>query len=67
MTEKQYKELLIATIKIGNHEEKEDIIELLKLISIAFQKEFAFTYHLPDHRKEYIIINIIPEKIHILK
>lgn len=40
---------------------------MLKLISISFQKEFAFTYHLPDHRKEYIIISIIPEKIPTLK
>jgi trehalose-6-phosphate synthase len=67
MTEKQYKDLLIATIKISEHEEKDQIISLLKLVTVSFQKEFAFTYHLPDHRKEYIIISIIPEKMSELK
>lgn len=67
MTEKQYKDLLIATIKMSNYEQKGQIISLLKLAKVSFQKEFAFTYHLPDHRKEYIIISIIPEKIPELK
>lgn len=67
MTEKQYKDLLIATVKMGEHGEKEHIISLLRLITVSFQKEFAFTYHLPDHRKEYVIVSIIPEKILELK
>lgn len=67
MTEKQYKDLLIATIKMSEHEEKECVINLLKLVSISFQKEFAFTYHLPDHRKEFVILSIIPEKMLELK
>ncbi len=67
MTEKQYKDLLISTIRMGENEEKEKIIELLRLVTISFQQDFAFTYHLPDHRKEYIIISIIPEKIPELK
>lgn len=67
MTEKQYKDLMIATIKMSQHEEKNQIISLLKIVTVSFQKDFAFTYHLPDHREEYIIISIIPEKMPDLK
>lgn len=67
MNEKQFKDLMIATVKVSEHEEKDKIINLLKLVTISYQKEFAFTYHLPDHRQEYIIISIIPEKIMELK
>ncbi len=67
MNEKQFKNLMIATVKVSEHEEKDRIINLLKLVTISYQKEFAFTYHLPDHRQEYIIISIIPEKMMELK
>lgn len=67
MNEKQFKDLMIATVKVSEHEEKDRIINLLKLVTISYQKEFAFTYHLPDHRQEYIIISIIPEKMMELK
>lgn len=67
MNEKQFKDLMIATVKVSEHEEKDKIINLLKLVTISYQKEFAFTYHLPDHRQEYIIISIIPEKMMELK
>lgn len=40
---------------------------MIKLFTVSFQKEFVFTYNLPDHRKEYIIISIIPEKVSELK
>lgn len=67
MNEKQFKDLMIATVKVSEHEEKDRIINLLKLVTISYQKEFAFTYHLPDHRQEYIILSIIPEKMMELK
>lgn len=67
MTEKQYKKLLIDTIQIEDNEDKDKIIELLKISTISFQKEYEFTYHLPDHRKEHIIISIIPEKLQEIK
>lgn len=67
MNEKQFKDLMIATVKVSEHEEKDRIINLLKLVTVSYQKEFAFTYHLPDHRQEYIIISIIPEKMMELK
>lgn len=67
MTEKQYKKLLIDTIQIEDNEDKDKIIELLKISTISFQEEYEFTYHLPDHRKEHIIISIIPEKLQEIK
>lgn len=51
MTEKQYKKLLIDTIQKEDNEDKDKIIELLKISTISFQEEYEFTYHLPDHRK----------------
>ena len=60
MTEKEYKQLLIDTIQAEDHENKDKIIELLKISTISFQQEYEFTGHLPNHRKEYIIISIIP-------
>lgn len=45
MNEKQFKNLMIATVKVSEHEEKDRIINLLKLVTISYQKEFAFTYH----------------------
>lgn len=54
MIEKQYKNLLIATIKMGEYEEKEHIVSSWRLITVSFQKDFAFTHHLLDHRKAYV-------------
>lgn len=67
MTEKQYKKLLIDTIQVEDNEDKDIIIELLKISTLFFQEEYEFTYHLPNHRKEHIIISIIPEKIQEIK
>lgn len=39
MTEKQYKKLLIDTIQIEDNEDKDKIIELLKISTISFQEE----------------------------
>ena len=52
MTEQQYKDLLIATAKMSDYEHKDEVVEALKVASVSFQKEWAFTYHLPDHRQE---------------
>lgn len=67
MTEQQYKELLIETAKTSDYEHKEDVVGALKVALVSFQKEWAYTRHLPDHRQEYIIINVIPSKLTILK
>ena len=55
MTEQRYKDLLIATAKMSDYEDKDKVVEALKVASVSFQKEWDFTYHLPDHRQEYII------------
>ena len=47
MTEQQYKDLLIATAKMSDYEHKDEVVEALKVASVSFQKEWAFTYHLP--------------------
>lgn len=67
MTEQQYKNLLIATAEMSDYEYKDKVIEALKVASVSFQKEWAFTRHLPDHRQEYIIISVIPDKLAVLK
>ncbi len=67
MTEQQYKDLLIATAKISDYEYKDTVTDALKIASVSFQKEWAFTGHLPDHRQEYIIISVIPDKLAVLK
>lgn len=67
MTEQQYKNLLIVTAEMSDYEYKDKVIEALKVASVSFQKEWAFTRHLPDHRQEYIIISVIPDKLAVLK
>ena len=67
MTEQQYKDLLIATAKMSEYEYKDEVIEALKVASVSFQKEWGFTYHLPNHRKEYIIISVVPDKLTVLR
>ena len=67
MTEQQYKDLLIATAKMSDYEYKGKVVDALKIASISFQKEWAFTRHLPNHRQEYIIISVVPDKLNVLK
>ena len=67
MTEHQYKDLLIETAKMSKYEHKEKVVEILKIASISFDKRWNFTYHLPDHRQEYIIISVIPDKLTVLE
>ena len=43
MTEQQYKDLLIATAKMSDYEHKDEVVEALKVASVSFQKEWAFT------------------------
>ena len=62
MAEKQYKELLIATIKMSEHEEKKHIISLLKLVAVSFQKEFAFTYIFHITEKSILSLALLQKK-----
>ena len=67
MTEQQYKDLLISTAKMGDYEHKDEVVDALKVASVSFQKEWAFTYNLSDYRKKYIIISVVPDKLTVLK
>jgi len=67
MTENEYKKLMIETIRVGDYKEKESLLELLRLVTIRFEKTGTFTGHLWNHRKEYIQICIIPDKMLELK
>lgn len=68
MNELQFKKLLIDTIKIGNEPNKDEIIELLKLVSVRFEKTGQFAYRgVWNQCQEYIYLSIIPEKLNQLK
>ena len=63
MQEKDFKKLLIDTVKISDHPDKEKIINLLRLVTIHYEQTGEFTYHLWNHYKEYIYLCIIPDKL----
>ena len=68
MNELQFKKLLIDTIKIGNEPNKDEIVELLKLVSVRFEKTGQFAYRgVWNQCQEYIYLSIIPEKLNQLK
>ncbi|MDL2249639.1 phospholipase D-like domain-containing protein [Lachnospiraceae bacterium OttesenSCG-928-J05] len=67
MQERDFKKLLIETVKIGDHQDKDRIIELLRLITVHFEKTGTFTRHLWNHCEEYIYLCIFPDKLIELK
>ena len=68
MTEQEYKKLLIDIISIGDYEGKDEVISLLKICNVTFEKTRAFAYsEVWDQRKEYIHLSIIPDKLIRLK
>ena len=68
MTEREYKKLLIDMVSIGDYKDKEEVISLLKLCNVAFEKTAAFAYSgIWDQRKEYIYLSIIPDRLVQLK
>ena len=67
MNENEYKKLLIDTIRADNYEEKDTLLDLIKISTLRFEKTSEFTRNLWNHCKEYIQICIIPEKIIELK
>ncbi len=66
MTEIEYRELLIDLVRAGDYKDKKELLELLKITSIRFEKTSDYTDHLWNHYKEYIQICIIPDKINEL-
>ena len=55
-------------VTMGKYEQKEEIIALLKICNITFEKTGYFAYSgVWNQRKEYIYLSIIPSKLGQLK
>ena len=68
MTELEYKKLLIDMVSMSEYEQREELVSLLKMCNVTFEKTAAFAYSgVWDQRKEYIYLSIIPEKLINLK
>ena len=68
MTEQEYKKLLIEMASIGKYDKREEVINLLKICNVTFEKTGAFAYSgIWNQCKEYIYISIIPDKLVQLK
>ncbi len=68
VTEQEYKKLLIDTVSIGDYEEKETVINLLKICNVKFEKTNLYAYSgIWDQCKEYIYLSVIPDKLIQLK
>lgn len=68
MTEQEYKKLLIDMASIGEYEKREEVINLLKICNVTFEKTGAFAHSgIWNQCKEYIYISIIPDKLVQLK
>ena len=68
MNEQQFKKLLVDTVRIGTHHKKSEIIELLKLVTVTFNKTDQFARQgVWNQCSEYIYLSIVPEKVIELK
>ncbi len=67
MSEIEFKKLLIATVQTEDYDKKQELLDLLKYISIRYEQTGEFTRNLWNHYKEYIQVCIIPEKLIQLK
>ena len=67
MEGKEFLKLVIETIQVEDYEQKDDLVELLKVATLKFQKTDEFTRQLWNHCKEYMIFYIVPEKLIALK
>lgn len=55
-------------VNMSDYKDKEEVVSLLKLCNVAFEKTGIFAYsNIWDQRKEYIYISIIPDKLVRLK
>ena len=68
MNEQQFKKLLIEMIRKDCHPEKNKIIDLLRLVSVTFNKTTQFARRgVWNQCEEYIYLSIIPDKLLELK
>jgi phosphatidylserine/phosphatidylglycerophosphate/cardiolipin synthase-like enzyme len=63
MNEKEFRKLLIDTVRYGNQADKDKILELLKITELRFEKTGQFTRHLWNHYQEFLSLHIIPQKM----
>ncbi|MBQ7874054.1 MAG: hypothetical protein IJ306_02660 [Oscillospiraceae bacterium] len=68
MTETEYKRLLIDVALISDYDKKDEVVDLLRICNVTFEKTGAFAYSgIWDQRKEYIYLSIIPDRLLQLK
>jgi len=68
LNEQQFKKLLIDTVMIGDYPQKEEIITLLKMVAVTFEKTGQFARRsVWNQCCEYIYLSIIPDKLTQLK
>ncbi|WP_312444563.1 phospholipase D-like domain-containing protein [Lacrimispora sp.] len=63
MQEKDFKKLLIDTIKVGDNGYKDEIVSLLRISDLQFEKTNVYTKNLWNHYKEYVNLYIVPQKM----
>lgn len=57
MTESEYRKLLIDTVRAGKYAKKEELLELLKISLLRFERTQIFTRRLWNHYQEYIYLH----------
>ena len=68
MTELQFKKLLIDSIQIDHNIHKNEIIELLKMVTVRFEKTGQFARRgVWNQCMEFIYLSIVPDKLMDLK
>lgn len=68
LNEQQFKKLLIEMVSISDHPQKDDIIALLKITTVRFEKTAQFARRsVWNQCCEYIYLSIIPDKLVQLK
>lgn len=68
LNEQQFKKLLIEMASIGEHPQKDDIIALLKITTVRFEKIGQFARRsVWSQCCEYIYLSIIPDRLTQLK
>lgn len=68
MKEQQFKKLLIDMASLGDYPLKDELVSLLKIVGVTFEKTGQFAYMgVWNQCKEYIYLSIIPDKLCKLK
>lgn len=68
MTKQEFKKLLIDTISIDDYEKKEEVIKLVKMCTVSFEKTTEFARSkIWDQCKEYVYLSIAPNQLKQLK